>query len=384
MKDLIYLDSNSTTRVDPKVIKTIQPFFEDLYANASSNHSFGHKAKEYIQTAREDVAKLINAEPHEIVFTSGATESINLAIKGAAIKYKDKGKHIITVRTEHTAVLDVCKFLENDGFDITYMDVDSDGIIDLDLLKKSLRPDTILVSIMMVNNETGVIQPIQEISKITHHAGAYFMTDGTQAFGKMSIDVDELGIDLMAFSAHKVYGPKGVGGLFVRQRRPNKVKLTPLIHGGGHERNLRSGTSNVPGIVGLGTAAKIAIKDQEKDEKRIAELRNFLESSLLKIPDTSLNGHFEKRLYNVSNVSFKGADADAIMMGLKKIVVSNGSACTSTKIEPSHVLIAMGRSEEEAYSSIRFSLGRFTTQKEIDYVIQEVTRTVEELRDMVL
>lgn len=381
-EDIIYLDNNATTQLDPRVLEAMMPFLTNQFANAASNHVFGHQAKESIKVAREQIASLIKSETREIVFTSGATESINLAIKGAAEFYQNKGKHIITVVTEHTAVLDVCSFLESSGFEVTYLGVDKYGLIDLEELKSAIRQDTVLVSIMMVNNETGVIQPIKEISDITHQSGAIFMTDGTQAFGKMPVDVDELGIDLMAFSGHKIYGPKGVGGLFVRQRRSNRIKLSPLIHGGGHEKGMRSGTSNVSGIIGLGEAAKLAKKDIGKDNVFIGGLRDQLESKLLGIPDTVLNGHPEKRLYNVSSLCFKGADADAIMIGLKSVMVSNGSACTSTKIEPSHVLTAMGLSEQDAFSTIRFSLGKFNEQIELDMVIDQVIKLVPSLREM--
>ena len=380
--EIIYLDNNATTPLDPRVLEAMMPFLTHQYANAASNHLFGHQAKGYIKTAREQIASLINSETYEIVFTSGATEGLNLAVKGLADFHKEKRKHIITTKTEHSAVIDVCRFLETIGFEVTYLGVNREGLIDLDELKSSIREDTILVSVMMVNNETGVIQPIKEISGITHQSGAFFMTDGTQAFGKMPIDVDELEIDLMAFSGHKIYGPKGVGGLFVRQRRPNRIKLNPLIHGGGHEKGMRSGTSNVPGIIGLGEAAKIAQKDMVKDHESIGMLRDELESKLLEIPDTFLNGHPLERLYNVSSLRFKGADADAIMMGLKSIMVSNGSACTSTKIEPSHVLTAMGLSEQDAYSTIRISLGRFNNQKEISKIHPLFSETVLRLREM--
>lgn len=382
VQDIIYLDNASTTPIDPTVLDAMMPFLKDQYGNASSNHTFGHQVKDHTNKAREQVASLVGSESHEVVFTSGATEGINLAMKGVADFYQHKGKQIITATTEHSAVLDVCGFLETTGFEVTYLEVDRNGFIDLEELKNALRPDTILVSVMLVNNETGVIQSIREISDLAHEVEAFFMTDATQAFGKIPIDVDEMGIDLMTFSAHKIYGPKGIGGLFVRQRRPNKVKLTPLIHGGGHERGMRSGTSNIPGIVGLGMAAEVAAKDMGKDRKVIEKLRNELEESLLKIPDTKLNGQSDHRLYNVSSICFKGADADAIMMGLKSIMVSNGSACTSTKIEPSHVLVAMGLSEQEAYSTIRFSLGRFTTRQDVLTTIDSVKSVVEELRAM--
>lgn len=382
LNNMIYLDNNSTTPIDPKVIESMMPFLTNNYANASSNHSFGHSAKDAIKKSREQIASLIDSEPFEIIFTSGATESINLGIKGISDFHKDKGKHIITVETEHSATLDVCKYLEGKGYDITYLGVDQYGLINLDELEDAIRTDTILVSIMMVNNETGVIQPIKEMSRITHEANAIFMTDATQAFGKTPINVDELGIDIMAFSAHKIYGPKGIGALFVRQRRPNKVRMTPLIHGGGHERNLRSGTSNVPGIVGFGKAAELASQIMEENENSIGQLKNLLETSLLEIPNSSINGHPMQRLYNVCNICFKGADADAIMMGLENIIVSNGSACTSTKIEPSHVLTAMGLSEEDAYCTLRFSLGRTTKKEDILITIDKVKSVVQHLLTM--
>ncbi len=382
-EELIYFDNNATTPLDPRVLEAMMPYLTNQYGNSASNHAFGHQAKEMVKSAREQIASLINSEAHEIVFTSGATESINLAIKGVADSYQVKGKHIITVLTEHSAVLDVCEYLELKGYDITYLEVDQFGLIDLGELQEAIRPNTVLVSVMMVNNETGVIQPIKEIAEIAHQAEALFMTDATQAFGKMPIDVDELGIDLMAFSGHKIYGPKGAGGLFVRQRRPTRIKLTPIIHGGGHEKGMRSGTSNVPGIIGLGEAARIAQEQMFADKDSVGLFRDRLESELLNIPDVSLNGHPEQRLYNVSSLCFKGADADAIMIGLKSIMVSNGSACTSTKIEPSHVLTAMGLSEPDSYSTIRFSLGRFTSLSDIDQAIAIVPKVVTELRKMV-
>lgn len=382
MSDIIYLDNNSTTPIDPSVLETMMPFFTTEYANASSNHSFGHEVKDFTKTAREQIASLIHCEAREIVFTSGATEAINLAIKGAADSYQINGKHIITCLAEHTATLDVCKFLETRGYEVTYLPINREGLIDLDKLKEELRSDTLMVSIMLANNETGVIQPIKEIGKLAHEAGALLMTDATQAFGKMPINVDDLGIDLMAFSGHKIYGPKGIGGLFVRQRRPNRVKISPLIHGGGHEKGMRSGTSNVPGMVGLGKAAQIASTEMLSDAKRIGDLRDKLESKLLQIPDTFVNGHLESRLYNVSSLCFKGANADAIMIGLKTIMVSNGSACTSTKIEASHVLMAMGLKEEEAYATLRISLGRFTTEEDIVTAIDEIESIVKYIRQM--
>ncbi len=382
MYKIIYLDNNATTKLDPRVLEAMMPFLTESYANAASTHPFGVEAHGAVKNARSQVADLIGCETNEIIFTASATEAINLAIKGLAETYKDKGKHIVTVATEHPAVLDTCRYLEGKGFEIAYLPVQSDGLLDLDIVRKSIREDTILVSVMLVNNEIGIIQPVKEIAKIAHSKGTFFMTDGTQAVGKLPINVNELGIDLMSFSSHKFYGPKGIGALYVRSKRPNKVKLNPLIHGGGHEKGLRSGTLNVSGIVGLGKAAEIAKQEMETDAKRIGGLRDYLERDLLKIGHTFLNGHPTKRLYNVSNICFKGADADAVMVGLKGIMVSNGSACSSTKIEPSHVLKALGRSDEESYSSIRFSTGRFNTKSEIDKVIQETREVVENLRLM--
>jgi cysteine desulfurase len=381
MGEMIYLDNNATTRLDPRVLEAMMPFFVNSYGNAASNHEFGVSASQSVRTARNQIGENIGAESNEIIFTSGATEAINLAIKGIAHSH-EKGKHIVTLKTEHSAVLDACKYMESIGYEITYLDVQSDGILDLDLLTDHLRDDTVLVSVMFVNNEIGAIQPIKDIAEITHRKGAVFMTDATQAIGKIDIKVDELGIDLMTFTAHKIYGPKGIGALFSRSRRPNKVKLTPLIHGGGHERGMRSGTLNVPGIMGLAKSLEIAMKELKANESRITRLRDHLEAELLKIDNTRVNGNIKKRLYNVSNICFNGADADAIMAGLKSIMVSNGSACTSTKIEPSHVLKAIGLSDEDAYSSIRFSLGRYNTDEEIVTTIREVTRVVEELKVM--
>ncbi|RIJ93306.1 MAG: IscS subfamily cysteine desulfurase [Candidatus Brocadia sp.] len=374
MSKIIYLDNNATTKLDPRVLVAMMPFLTESYANAASIHPFGVEAHGAVKNAREQVADL---------FTSSATEAINLAIKGVAEAYQDKGKHIVTVSTEHPAVLDTCRYLEGKGFEITYLPVQEDGLLDLEVVKHNVRNDTILVSVMFVNNEIGVIQPIKEIAEIAHSKGTFFMTDGTQAVGKLPVNVNDLGIDLMSFSGHKFYGPKGIGALYVRSKRPNKVKLNPLIHGGGHEKGMRSGTLNVPGIVGLGKAAEIARQEMETDAKRIGGLRDYLEKELLKIEHSFLNGNPTKRLYNVSNICFKGADSDAVMVGLKGIMISNGSACTSTKIEPSHVLKALGRSYEEAYSSIRFSLGRFNTRNEIDMVIHETRKVVESLRLMV-
>ncbi len=379
---MIYLDNNATTRLDPQVLESMMPFLTDNFANAASTHPFGLSASDAVKTARQRIADLIEAQPHEIVFTSGATEAINLAIKGVAEQYSSKGKHIITAQTEHSAVLDVCQYLETKGFEITYLPVHPDGLVDLDQLRSALRKDTILVSIMAVNNEIGVIQPLKIISEITRQAGALFMTDATQAVGKLPLNVDELGIDLMPMSAHKFYGPKGVGALFVRQRRPNRVKLEALLHGGGHEGGRRSGTLNVAGIVGMGKATELAHKYLKTDAERIGKLRDILEKELLQIPQTRLNGSHTHRLYNVTNILFEGCDSDALIMGLENMAVSNGSACTSASIEPSHVLMALGMTETEAFSCIRFSLGRFNTDAEIPQVVEEVKKVVGQLRAM--
>jgi cysteine desulfurase len=388
-KQVIYLDNNATTQIDKRVLDAMMPFLTNEFANANSTHQFGVHAYEAVKTARVQVSELIGAEAHEIVFTSGSTEAINLAIKGVAENYQSKGKHIVTVSTEHSAVLDTCQYLESKGFEVTYLSVKSDGLIDLDELKTVLRHDTILVSVMVANNETGVIQPIKEIAELSHDVGALFMSDATQAVGKISVNVDELGIDLLCLSGHKLYAPKGVGALYVRQRM-NRVKIPALLHGGGHEKGLRSGTLNVPGIVALGGACSLAQKEMSKNAESIRALRDYLETELLKIDGTSVNGNIENRLYNTSNILFRGADSDAVIMGLSNpdnhlplIAVSNGSACTSASIEPSHVLSAMGLDEVAAFSSIRFSVGKFNTKKEIEIVIDSVKDVVSSLRSMV-
>lgn len=388
-KQVIYLDNNATTQIDKKVLDAMMPFLTDAFANANSTHQFGVHAYEAVKTARIQVSELIGAEAHEIVFTSGSTEAINIAIKGVAENYLSKGKHIVTVATEHSAVLDTCQYLENKGFEVTYLSVKADGLIDLKELKSVFRADTILVSVMLANNETGVIQPIKEIAELAHNFGALFMSDATQAVGKIPVNVDELGIDLLCLSGHKLNASKGAGALFVRQRM-NRVKIPALFHGGGHEKGMRSGTLNVPGIIALGAACSIAQKEMSKNAESIGALRNYLEIELLKIEGTAVNGNIENRLYNTSNILFRGADSDAIIMGLSNsdndlpiIAVSNGSACTSASIEPSHVLIAMGLDEVAAFSSIRFSVGKFNTKKEMDVVINSVKDVVSTLRLMV-
>jgi cysteine desulfurase len=368
IKNIAYIDYNATTPVDSRVLDAMLPFLKDNFANPSSTHHFGQSINEKVKQAREQIANFINAESKELIFTSGATEAINIAIKGVAESYTSKGKHIITVSTEHTAVLDTCKDLERKGFEITYLPVQPNGVIDLAELEKAIRADTILLSVMYVNNETGVIQPIKEISKIAHEKKALFMTDATQALGKIEIDVDALGIDLLCFSGHKMYAPKGIGALYVRK----KVKLTPQTHGGGHEQGLRSGTLNVPGIIALAKACEIANQEMTQNQLTISELRDGLESELLKLPNTTLNGDVQNRIYNTSNICFKGHDANVMIGRMKDIAVSNGSACSSAVVEPSHVLNAMGLNNEDAFASIRFSLGKNNSIEDIETVVSKI------------
>ncbi|PMD95681.1 IscS subfamily cysteine desulfurase [Siphonobacter sp. BAB-5405] len=377
---MIYLDNNSTTRIDPRVLETMLPFLTDSFANASSTHKFGVMAGRAVNLARQQVAELLNCNPGEIIFTSGATEAINLAIKGVAESYCQKGKHIVTVQTEHKAVLDVCYYLEGRGFEVTYLPVQPDGLLDINTVEEAIRPDTILVCVMTVNNEIGVIQPIKEIAELAHVNGALFMTDATQAVGKMAIDVEAFDIDLLAFSSHKFYGPKGIGGLYIRQHSTRNLRLQAAIHGGGHEKGLRSGTLNVPGIVGLGKAAELSNIQMHADAELIRILRDHLELSLLSIPNTKVNGNKTTRLYNVTNILFKDCDSDALILGLNDIAVSNGSACTAALIEPSHVLSALGLNKEDAFSCLRFSLGRFNNSDEILDTVSAVNLLVQKLR----
>lgn len=367
-----YLDYNATTPVDLRVFEAMMPFLKGNFANPSSTHHFGQSINEKVKQAREQIADFINAEFNELIFTSGATEAINIAIKGVAESYSNKGKHIITVSTEHKAVLDTCKDLERKGFEVTYLPVQTNGLIDLDELYKAIRPDTILVSVMYVNNETGVIQPIKEIAKLAHEKGALFMTDATQSVGKIEIDVNDLGVNLLCFSGHKMYAPKGIGALYVR-KRGNKVELTPQIHGGGHEQGLRSGTLNVPGIIALAKACEIDSKEMTQNQNAISKLRDSLEVELLKLPNTSLNGNVKNRIYNTTNICFKGQDANVMIGRMKNIAVSNGSACSSAVVEPSHVLKALGLNDDNAFASMRFSLGKFNTIEDIEIVIQKIT-----------
>ena len=379
----IYLDHNATTPMDPRVLEAMIPYFTENFGNAASrNHSFGWHAEEAVDYAREQVAQLINADPKEVIFTSGATEGDNLAIKGVYEMYASKGNHIITCTTEHKAVLDTCKHLEKLGAEVTYLDVQPDGLIDLKQLEAAMRPTTILVAIMYANNEIGVIQPIKEISAIAKKHGALFFTDAVQAVGKIPVDVIADGIDIMAFTAHKMYGPKGVGALYVRRKNP-RVKVTAQMDGGGHERGMRSGTLNVPGIVGFGKACEIARTDMAADTERIGKLRDKLEHALKQIDESYVNGNPAHRLPHVSNISFKYVEGEGLMMGFNQnIALSSGSACTSASLEPSYVLKALGLGDDLAHSSLRFGLGRYTTEEQIDYTIKAVTDTVLKLREM--
>lgn len=382
---MIYLDNNATTKLDPRVLEAMMPFLTEEYGNPASNHAFGVRVNQKVREAREQVAELIGCEPFEITFTSGATEAINLALKGLVATATADRRHIVTCQTEHSAVLDTCRYLETQGVEVTYLPVQPDGLLDLDVVRASIRTDTLLVSIMLVNNETGVIQPIKEIAEMAHAQGAFFMTDATQAVGKMSVSVNEMGIDLLALSGHKFHGPKGIGALYTRGRRPHKVKLQPLQHGGGHERGLRSGTLNAPGIVGLGAAAVIAQLEMKTDAERVGALRDKLERELLKIPGTQINGNSNLRLYNTTNLSFDGVDADALVVGLKdQVMLTNGSACLSNAHKPSHVLLAMAKSTEQAYSSVRISLGRFNVKDEMLLVKDVLAHTLSELRALQL
>lgn len=379
---MIYLDNNSTTPVDPKVLDAMLPYFREHFGNASSrSHAPGWIAEEAVKIAREQIAALLQVQPREIIFTSGATESINLAIKGVFEAYVSKGKHIITAHTEHKAVLDTCEALIAKGAELTYLPTDKEGMINLDDLQKAIRPDTILVTFMWANNETGVIHPIEQIGKICEEKDVIFLTDGTQAFGKIPTLPEAAGVHLMAFSGHKIYGPKGVGALYVRMKNP-RIKLRAQIDGGGHERAMRSGTLNVPGIVGLGKAAEVASASLESTAALLRQLRNSLEERLLQnIEDSQINGAFHQRLSHVSNIRFKHVDGESLMMTFnQKMAISSGSACTSASVEPSHVLTAMGLSPDEAHSSIRISLGRFTTEEEVDKAYELISQGVKTLR----
>ena len=379
----IYLDNNSTTPMDPRVLEAMTPYFLEDYGNAASrNHPFGWKAEEAVDYAREQVAKLIGADPKEIIFTSGATEGDNLGIKGVFEMYAQKGNHIITATTEHKAVLDTCKHLEKLGGEVTYLQVQADGLIDLAELEAAIKPTTILISIMWANNEIGTVMPMREISAIAKKHGVLLFSDATQAVGKIPVDVNADGIDLMAFTAHKMYGPKGVGALYVRRKNP-RVKVTAQMDGGGHERGMRSGTLNVPGIVGFGKACEICMQDMEADTKRISKMRDRLEAELMLLEEAYVNGSIAHRLPHVTNISFKHVEGEGLLMGFNKnIALSSGSACTSASLEPSYVLKALGLGDDLAHSSLRFGLGRFTTDEQIDYTVNAISDTVIKLREM--
>jgi cysteine desulfurase len=379
----IYFDNHATTKVDPRVVEAMTPYFLDVYGNAASrNHEYGWKAEEGVENARAQVAKLINATPKEIVFTSGATESTNLAIKGVAQMYREKGNHIITQVTEHKATLDTCKSLEKQGYEVTYLPVEKDGRINLEDLKRAITPKTILISIMYANNEIGSVQPVQEIGKIAKEKGVFFHVDAVQAVGKIPVDVQKDGIDLMSISAHKLYGPKGVGALYVRRKNP-RVQLVSQIDGGGHERGMRSGTLNVPGIVGLGKACELCGEEMAQEAARLSKMRDRLRDSIMsRLDETFINGSEEHRLPHNINISFAYVEGESLLMGINDIAVSSGSACTSATLEPSYVLKALGVGEDLAHTSIRFGLGRFNTDEEVEYVADRVVETVSRLREL--
>ena len=384
MKDLklpIYLDYSATTPVDPRVAQKMVTYLTDEFGNpASRSHSFGWTAEAAVEEARENVAALVNCDPKELVWTSGATESINLALKGAAHFYKDKGKHLVTVRTEHKATLDTMRELEREGFEVTYLDVKPDGLVDIETFKAALRPDTIVVSVMYVNNEIGVIQDIPAMGEICRAKGIIFHVDSAQATGKIVVDLAKLKVDLMSFSAHKTYGPKGVGALFVR-RKP-RVRIEAQMHGGGHERGMRSGTLPTHQIVGMGEAMRIAKAEMATENERIRMLRDKLWKGLTEIPEVYVNGDMDHRVPHNLNMSFNFVEGESLIMAIKDIAVSSGSACTSASLEPSYVLRALGRSDELAHSSIRFTIGRFTTEADVDYTIALIKRKVEKLREL--
>jgi cysteine desulfurase len=379
----IYMDNNSTTRVDPRVVEAMLPYFTEKFGNAASrSHPFGWEAEAAVEEARDQIATLIGASAKEIIFTSGATESDNLAIKGVAAMYKKKGNHVVTQATEHKAVLDTCKRLERDGFQVTYLPVDKYGQVSADQVRGALTDKTILVSIMAANNEIGTLQPVAAIGKLCKEKGVLFHTDAVQAVGKVPLDVEEMGIDLLSLTAHKLYGPKGVGALYVRKKDP-RVRLEPQIDGGGHERGMRSGTLAVPLIVGLGTACDIARREMPAESERTFRLREKLRKGIMdRLPETYLNGHPTERLPGNANISFAYVEGEGLMMGIKDVAVSSGSACTSASLEPSYVLRALGVGDELAHSSIRFGVGRFNTEAEVDHVIDHVVREVNRLREM--
>ncbi len=379
----IYMDNNATTSVDPRVVEEMIPYFTEKFGNAASrNHSYGWEAEEGVDTARERVAALIGADSKEIIFTSGATESNNIAIKGIAAMYGDKGKHIITQVTEHKATIDPCNYLEQHGFRVTILPVDKQGFVSAEQIREAMTDETILVSIMHGNNEIGTLQPVAEIGALCKQRGVIFHTDACQTFGKVPIDVEKMGIDLLSCSAHKIHGPKGVGALYVRRKKP-RVRCEAVLHGGGHERGMRSGTLNVPGIVGLGKAAQLCHQELATEPARIAALRDRLKTRIMEqLDEVHLNGHPTLRTPSNLNLSFSYVEGESMMMGIADVAVSSGSACTSASLEPSYVLKALGVGDELAHSSIRFSLGRFNTQAEVDYVAEKVVKTVRKLREM--
>lgn len=380
---LIYLDNNATTPCDPRVVDAMVPYFYEKHGNAASrSHQFGWEAEEAVDYAREQIAQLLDVEDKEIIFTSGATESNNLALKGIFEMYARKGNHIITAETEHKAILDTCKHLEKAGAEVTYLKVKEDGLVDLADLEAAIRPTTIVVSLMWANNETGVIQPMREIAQICEKHGVLFHSDATQAVGKIPTHPREVGVHLMSFTAHKMYGPKGVGALYVSRKNP-RVKVTAQMDGGGHERGMRSGTLNVPGIVGFGKAAEIARLEMAQDAERVSRLRDKLEHALTQLEETKINGNVNSRMPHVTNISFKHVEGEGLMMTFNQnIAVSSGSACTSASLEPSYVLVAMGLGDDLAHSSIRLSLGRFTTEEEVDFAIKAISEGVNHMREL--
>lgn len=378
----VYLDNNATTPMDPRVLEAMMPYFTSKFGNAASrNHKFGWEAEEAVDYAREQIAKLIGSTDKEIIFTSGATESNNLAIKGVYEMYAQKGNHFITVTTEHKAILDTCKHIEKLGASVTYITPGTDGLITVEQIEAAITDQTVLISVMYGNNEIGVLQPIEAIGKLARSKGVLFHTDATQAVGKIPVNVDADYIDLMSFTAHKMYGPKGAGALYVRRKNP-RVKVTAQMDGGGHERGMRSGTLNVPGIVGLGKACELSMHEMEAEAIRLSALRDKLESNLMQMEETYINGNVNARLPHVTNISFKYVEGEGLMMGIKDLAVSSGSACTSASLEPSYVLKSLGLDDDLAHSSIRFGLGRFTTEEEIDFAIDHVKTAVNKLRDM--
>jgi cysteine desulfurase len=383
MKTPIYFDNHATTPTDPRVVDAMLPYFTQKFGNAASrNHSFGWEAEKAVDNARKQIADLIGSTTKEIVFTSGATESDNLAIKGVAEMYAEKGNHIITAATEHKAVLDTCKKLEKHGYRVTYLPVKADGLVDLEMLRESITDKTILVTLMYANNEIGVIQPVKEIGKIAHEKGVLFHTDGVQAVGKVPVNVIQDNIDLMSMSAHKIYGPKGVGALYVRRKSP-RVQITAQMDGGGHERGMRSGTLNVPGIVGMGEACGICQREMPEESKRLRHLRDKLKNTFEReLDEVFINGSMEHRLPHNLNMSFAYVEGESLLMGINDVAVSSGSACTSATLEPSYVLKALGVGDDLAHTSIRFGLGRFNTEEEVDYVAGRVIEVVRKLREL--